>query len=180
MIEARPYSDQSAMVVLSSLDPFDHLEVEAAQGRQVGHLALFADWRSLQAISLESLVFCTGRAEGAQPFGLLAVTMTGQAGVAVASFLARDHRRYRRQIAEAAIMIRGAMHDLAARAGLNRIEVRCWALHPTASSFLELLGFVHEADLCGFGGPDRHHVFRQFAWFPGECQQSQPNPVQEI
>lgn len=160
MIEVRPYDDLAAMSVLSRLDPWDLMEAEAVRGAAVTHLALFADWRALQPFRLASWVILTGAAE---PFALLSLTHTGQAGVAQAAFLARDHRRFRRELVEVARRIRTDMPAWAAEMGVARIEARAWARHPRASAFLTLTGFAHEADLPGFG-PAGAETFRQFAW----------------
>jgi hypothetical protein len=59
--------------------------------------------------------------------------------------------------------IRAEMPAFCARAGIHRIEARCWAGHPTAASLLAALGFTHEADMPGFG-PGGAATYRQFAW----------------
>ena len=163
MIDPRPYSDEAAMIVLSRLDPHDILEAEAVRGERVTHLGLFADWRAMQAARVASWVIHTDPAPGAAPFAVLGLAHTGQRGVAGAALLARDHRRYRRELVMLARMIREGMPDFARDMGITRIEARAWLRHPRACDFLRLTGFTHEADMAGFGR-DGSETFCQFAW----------------
>lgn len=163
MIEARPYDDLAAMAVLSRLDPHDVMEAELVRGAHSGHLALFAEWRAMEAARLVSYVVITSPRRGAKPFALFGLVHTGQAGVAQAALLARDHREFRRPLAELALAIRAGMPGFAAKRGIHRIEARAWFDHPTASALLEALGFEHECDMPGFGLTGRI-TFRQFAW----------------
>lgn len=162
MISPRPYADDAAMLVLSRLDAHDLLEAEAVRGAAVTHLALFGDWRAMQGAWIASWAVYT-RDEGGEPFALLALAHTGQRGVAGAALLARDHRRFRRELVQLARLIRETMPGLARDLGLTRIEARAWARHPRASAFLSLTGFRHECDMPGFGR-DGRDVFRLFAW----------------
>lgn len=173
MIEVRPYNDQSAMAVLSQLDPYDLMEAEATRGEAVTHLSLFADWRAMQGYRLASWVVfddetCTC------PFALVAVGHTGQRGVAGAALLARDHRRFRRPLLQLARLIRTEIPSWCNEAGVTRIEARAWASHPRASAFLKLIGFTHETDMPGFGR-DGSQMFRQFAWTNPRCLAPSPN-----
>lgn len=163
MIHADPYEDFAAMVVLSRLDVWDQREAELIRGAGVSHLALFADWRAVEPHRLLSLVLRTS--EGGVPFAVLGLSHTGQAGVAQAAMLSRDHRRFRRHIVQAARAIRAGMPDWCARQGVRRIEARAWAHHPTAGGFLTACGFRHEADMPGFGGTGA--TFAQYAWVAG-------------
>lgn len=162
MISPRPYTDEAAMLVLSRLDPHDLLEAGATRGEAVTHLSLFGDWRAMRAVWVAGWAVYT-REEGGEPFALLALAHSGQRGVAGAALLARDHRRFRRELVELARMVRDLMPGFARDAGLTRIEARAWARHPRAASFLTLTGFTHECDMPGFGA-DGREVFRQFAW----------------
>lgn len=164
MISARPYDDQAAMIVLSRLDPHDVMEAEAVRGEAVTHLSLFADWRAMEAARLASWVIYSG---ANQPFALLALCHTGQRGVAAAALLARDHRRFRRELVQLARQVREAMPVMAADWNVTRIEARAWARHPRAAAFLKLVGFSHETDMPGFGR-DGTETFRQFAWTPSD------------
>jgi hypothetical protein len=163
MIEARPYDDLSAMAVLSRLDPNDFIEAEVTRGAPTNHLALFAEWRSMEPIRVASFVTFTAPDRGGKPFAVFALSNTGQAGVAQAALLARDHQAFRRPLAELAVNIRYRMPLFAAERGIHRIEARSWADHPTASALLSALGFAHECDMAGFG-PTGRVTFRQFAW----------------
>jgi len=163
MIEVRPYDDLAAMAVLSRLDPHDFMEAELVRGALSGHLALFAEWRAMEAVRLVSYVAITSPRRGARPFAVFALANTGQAGVAQAALLARDHHAFRRPLAELALAIRQGMPDFAARHEIHRIEARAWADHPTASALLVSLGFSPECDMPGFGLTGRI-TFRQFAW----------------
>ncbi len=162
MISPRPYSDQAAMLVFQRLDPHDVMEAEATRGEAVTHLSLFGDWRAMRGLWAASWVVYTEEA-GGEPFAVLALSQTGQRGVAGAAMLARDHIRYRRPLVQLARLIREAMPDFADDLGISRIEARAWARHPRASAFLTLTGFTHECDMPGFGAIGAE-TFRQFAW----------------
>lgn len=163
MIQLRPYEDLAAMAVLQRLDPMDRVEAELVRGAATTHLALFADWRAMQPARVASWVVLTDPSRGSDPFALLAIGNTGQAGVAEAALLARDHGRFRRPLAVLAATLRSEMPGWAMERGIHRIEARCWAGHPTASRLLAAIGFAHEADMPGFGGTGTT-VYRQFAW----------------
>lgn len=163
MIELRPYDDQTAMAVLSRLDPHDVMEAEAVRGARMTHLQLFAEWRAMQPHALASWCVLTGPARGAQPFAVVQIVHTGQAGVASAALLARDHGRFRRPLAELACLIRTEMPGFCAARQVSRIEARAWADHPRASVLLTAVGFRFEAVLPGFG-PCGRETFRQFSY----------------
>jgi hypothetical protein len=165
LIQLRPYDDLSAMVVIERLDAHDRLEAEIVRGAATTHLQLFADWRGQEAVRITSLVAVTPTA---QPFAIFALGHTGQAGVAEAALLARDHRQFRRPLAELGIMLRAGIPDFARRYGIRRIEARAWAGHPTAGRLLAALGFRAEADMPGFGATGAE-VYRQFAWLSPDC-----------
>lgn len=170
MISARPYDDMAAFAVLRDLDAFDQLEAEAVRGARATHLAIFAEWRGMEPHRVASWVVQTA---AGTPFAVVALANTGQAGVAGAAMLARDHARYRRELVQLARAIRTRMPSFAAQAGIHRIEARAWADHPRASQFLTMVGFRHEADMPGFGC-DGHEMFRQFAWTEGRSGAAQP------
>ncbi|WP_101339738.1 GNAT family N-acetyltransferase [Cereibacter azotoformans] len=163
MIDVRPYDDLAAMAILQRLDPSDHLEAELSRGAPATALALFADWRSMQAIRVISHVAFTCPTRGGKPFALFAVAQSGYAGVGEAALLARDHARFRRPLAELALVIRRGIGAEAARLGIHRIGCRSWSDHPTAARLLEAIGFRHECDMPGFGRSGTV-TFRQFAW----------------
>ena len=163
MILLHPYDDFAAHAVLSRLDPFDFWEAELTRGVATNHLALFADWRAMEPHRIISHVAHTGPDRGAVPFAVFALINTGQAGVAAAAMLARDHAIYRRPMAELAITMRAELPGFAAKHGIHRIEARAWAGHPTASRLLYALGFRPECSMPGFGA-DGAVVFHQFAW----------------
>ena len=159
MIHVRPYDSQSAYAVLARLDLSDHIEAELIRGAPVVGLDLFADWRSMRGAWVAGHVFCT---RWQHPFAVGAIVNTGQAGVAQAALLARDHAAFRRPLAVLARRLARALPELCAARGIHRIEARCWAQHPTAPRFLSHIGFRHEADMPGFGA-DGRAVFSQFA-----------------
>lgn len=161
MIEAVPFDNLSAMAVLSRLDANDLVEARLTRGG-ADHLDIFADWRAVDKMSLLSLVLKDSR-RGGEPFAVLILCPTGQAGVAQAAMLARNHLIFRRPLAEAALRIRRDMAPFCAQWGVNRVEARCMRDHPTAAAFLRGCGFRREADLPGFGLGGRD-VFVQFAW----------------
>ncbi|PZQ99924.1 MAG: hypothetical protein DI533_04650 [Cereibacter sphaeroides] len=163
MIQLRPYSDHAAMAVIQWLDPQDRLEAEVTRGAAANHLSLFADWRAMEGHRALSIVAMTSPARGGKPFALLALSNTGQAGVAEAALLARDHRVFRRGLAELAITIRAQIQLFSIENGIHRIEARCWARHSTAAGLLVALGFRHEVDMPGFGRTGEE-TFRQFGW----------------
>lgn len=172
MIQPRAYDELAAMAVFRGLDPHDLLEAQITRGRDAGHLALFADWHAAQAHAVLSLVVFTDPGRGAKPFGVLMLGNTGQAGVAQAAFLARDHGAFRRPLAEAAVQIRTQMPAFCHKAGIHRIEARAWAGHPRAARFLGAVGFAPEAIMPGFGSAG-HEQFIQFAWVAARQSQEQ-------
>lgn len=163
MIDLAPYDTFTAKHVFDRLDPYDLLEARMVRGGAANHLQIFAEWHAVQATALVSLVL-HDKPMGT-PFAVLALGHTGQAGVAQAALLARLHSACRRPLAQAGVLIRRRMPAFCAEAGVQRIEARCWAGHPTASSFLSRCGFTLEADMPGFG-PEGRETFRQFAWTP--------------
>lgn len=162
MIELAPYSNAAAMQVIRHLDGHDLLEAQLVRARPVDALDIFGDWRSAQAAAMLSLVL-RDTSTGGMPFALLGLVNTGQAGVANAALIARDHSVWRRPLAVAGLNIRRQMPAFCTEWGIWRIEARCWADHPTAARFLTACGFAHECDLPGYG-PGGGHIFRQFAW----------------
>lgn len=173
MIGLQPYDDHGAMAVFRHLDPYDLIEAQLVRGEAVTHLGLFGDWRAMHGAWIASLILTT-RADGGTPFAVLAVGHTGQAGVAQAAFLARDHIRYRVPIARAGVLIRQRLFGFMAERGIRRLEARCWADHPTAPTFLSQLGFRQEAEMIGFGGALDPAVFLQFAIFDPVSATRQP------
>lgn len=166
MIALRPYDDQAAFAVIERLDVSDRIEAEVVRGAPSTHLALWADWRMMQAARVESWVVTT--AAGGVPFAVLAIANSGQAGVAEAALLARDHRAFRRPLAALAALLRREMPHWCNARGIHRVEARAWADHPTASLLLARIGFHHETDMPGFG-PEGRHVYRQWAWVSHRC-----------
>ncbi len=162
-IALRPYEDFAAMAVLGALDAADALEAELVRGAGASRLALFADWRGMEAWREASFVAVAGA--GATPFAVFGLMRTGQAGVGAAALLARDHARWRIALCRLAVILRHGLPGWCAERGIRRIEARAWAAHPTASRLLAGIGFVHECDMAGFG-PDGRTRFRQFAWLP--------------
>jgi hypothetical protein len=149
------------MAVFTRLDVHDHIEAEIVRGTAYTAPGLFADWRMAQAQGPLSLIAHTHPA--GRPFAVIALGNTGQAGVAQGALLAADHARHRLDLARLAVAIRQRLPAFAADTGINRIEARTWAGHPTAARLLTGMGFTHEADLPAFGR-DGRHLFRQFAW----------------
>lgn len=187
MIQVRPYDDLAAHAVLTRLDPADQLEAELVRGRAATGLSLFADWRAMGGAWIGAHVFLTSPAAGAMPFAVGAIVNTGQAGVASAALLARDHRRFRRPLTELALRLRAELPGFCSEHGIHRVEARCWAGHPTAPEFLSRIGFGLEAAMGGFGQTGAV-TFLQFAWVdaaPGapEIDPSQiaspPSPEEE-
>lgn len=157
-ITLHPYEDLAALAVFQRLDPADHREAEVTRGAACTPLALWADWRAMQAACVISVV----AHDGTTPFAVVALSHTGQGGVGQAALLARDHNRFRRPLRELAARIRIYMPREAHHRGIHRIEARSWAGHPTAAHLLTLLGFAHECRMPGFGLGQ--HDFHQFAW----------------
>ena len=160
MIDLRPFEDMAAFAVLSRLDHADQTEAELMRGAPMCGPALFADWRAVQGAHLISQVAISN----GSPFAVFALANTGQAGVAQAALLARDHARYRLPLARLCVAIRAGMPAFAARHGIHRIEARSWAGHPTAPRLLASIGFCHECYMPGFGLTGRV-AFDQYAWF---------------
>ncbi|MBW4710726.1 hypothetical protein KX928_23295 [Roseobacter sp. YSTF-M11] len=144
-----PLSPHAAMAVFRDLDPWDLIEAQAVRGSQADHLSLFAEWYGARHAHVVSHVLTQGATQ--TPFAVLALAHTGQAGVAQAALLARDHGRYAKSLAQAGVIIRQRLPAVMAELGIHRIECRCLQRHPTAQRFLQLLGFHKETDMPGFG-----------------------------
>lgn len=157
-IALRPYDDLSAMVIFQALDPCDQYEVDLVRGAVTTPLALFAEWRAMQPGFVVSYIAQTGRGT---PFAVFGLAHAGQAGVVTAGLLARDHRHFRRQLAQLGVLIRRHLPDLCRDNGIRRVEVRTWSDHPTAKGLLHQIGFCEECRLTGFGpaGADLFHQF---------------------
>lgn len=172
MIQVRPFQALSAMVVFRQLDTSDHLEAELVRGAPALALELFGDWWAVRGNCILNLVVQT---PAATPFALLALANTGQAGVAQAALLARDHARFRRPLAELGAAIREQMPVWCAERGVHRVEARAWTDHPSACKFLSQIGFRAECDMPGFG-PSGAVTFRQFAWLAPRPDPLAPMP----
>lgn len=162
MIRIAPYDDRLAMSVLSDLDGNDLVEAQLVRGEYSSHLALWFDWRAMQPACALSRILRDGW-RGDQPFAVLALSNSGQAGVAQAALLARPHHRHRRALIAAARRIADEMPAWCRARGIHRVEARSWDGHPTAARFLSACGFSREARMPGFGA-DGRAVFTQFAW----------------
>ena len=161
-IGIQPYDDHGAMAVFSDLDAHDLMEAQLVRGPvAVTHLGLWADWRSMRPAWVESYLLTTAPA-GGKPFAVAVIANTGQAGVAQAAFLARNHARFARPIAKAAVQMRSYFPRMMDARGIHRIEARCWAGHPTAPRFLASIGFGLDCFMTGFG-TDGHASFMQFS-----------------
>ena len=169
MIEAVPFEDLGAMAVFKRLDPHDLIEAQLTRGAAVTYLTLFSNWHAQAPHHVMSLVL---KSRGT-PFAVLAVGNTGQAGVASAALLARDHRQFRRELVLAARQIATQMPPWCAELGIHRIEARSWRDHPTAGAFLRACGFHHETDMPGFGASGAV-TFSQFAWINPELKGTDP------
>lgn len=163
-----PYEDLAAKAVLDRLDPFDQMECDLVRGGATTGLAIWADWRAMQPHRLASFVVHRGQT----PFAVFGLSHTGQAGVAAAAMLARDHATFRLPLARLVVMIRQALPGFAADRGIHRIEARSWADHPGASRLLSGIGFAPECDMRGFGLTG-DAVFRQWAWLAA-CHRPAP------
>lgn len=162
MIAATPWDNRAGMSVLSQLDPADWIEAQLVRGGGADHLDIFADWRAVQASALLSVIL-RDETRGGEPFAVLCLGHTGQAGVAQAALLARNHLRFRRALALAGLRIRKELPEFCRKAQIRRVEARCWADHPTAPRFLEACGFRPEVVMAGFGGREPA-AFAQYAW----------------
>jgi hypothetical protein len=181
MIRVHPWEDLAAMAVFSRLDVHDHIEAELVRGAPYTALGLFAEWRTAQAQGPVSLIATTGPSD--RPFAVFALGNTGQAGVAEGALLAADHMRHRMALARLAVVIRQRLPAFCRETGINRIEARCWAAHPTAARLLAGMGFAHEPDLPGFARAG-DQTFRQFAWVrpatvPPTAAPDHPTPTTE-
>jgi hypothetical protein len=163
MIQPRAYEPAGALAIMQRLDPHDMMEAALVRGRSASGPELFADWHAMQGARVASWLLVSAPSRGAVPFGLVGLANTGQAGVAQAAFLSRDHARFRRELVAAAGLIAREMPVFCAQTGIHRIEARAWADHPTAARFLTALGFECEARMPGFG-PTGAATFLQFAW----------------
>lgn len=174
MIRLEPYNDQSAWAVLSQLDMNDLFEAHVECGAPVHPLELFSHWRNLVQASVATFVCVKASAAGSVPFAVVALARTGAFGEARAALLARDHKRFRPEIARAVRQFRRVLPDICRANEIHRVEARCWADHPTAPDLLVHLRFGFEAELAGFG---RSGVvpYLQFArLFPPDGGESDP------
>lgn len=164
-IIADPYTDPRALEVFTGLDADDLAETSQYLGQPMDRMGLFALWRAGEgsALRLGSFVLSARDQSGIRPVAVLSVSMSGIAGVGEAALVARDHGENRRALVAIARHVREALPDFARDHNLRRIEARSWAGHPTASRFLEAIGFKCECDMQGFG-PDGTATFRLFAW----------------
>ncbi|MBU2867022.1 hypothetical protein [Pacificibacter marinus] len=169
MIDLRDFDEAAALSVFQFLDADDLREAELVRGRDCSRYGLWADWRAMVPAHLLSVVAHKTAAFGSPAFAILALGNTGQSGVAQAALVARDHKKYRRSLAEFALTIRNEMPRFCLERGINRVEARAWADHPRASAFLTAVGFVLEAEMSGFGA-DGAVTFRQFVWLSPEIQ----------
>lgn len=160
MITVRPYDDMTALPVFQCLDPMDQIEADLVRGSSSAAVQLWADWRGVEAYRFLSFVALT---KGQSPFAVFGLSHTGQAGVAAAALLARDHLRFRRELVQLVRLIRVHLAGECATRGIHRIEARAWADHPRAAGVLRALGFAHECDMPGFGLTGQV-TYRQFAW----------------
>lgn len=164
-IDPRPYFDHGAWAVFQDLDAFDFLEAEHTRGTRYSSLGLFAEWRAAEGVRFLSHVVVRRSAGRVDPFAVVGLSHTGQAGVAQAAMLSRDHGAWRRELVQLARLTRETLPGLCARMGVRRIECRCWAKHPTAPRFLEAMGFWPEAELPGFGATGAE-TFLQYVFLP--------------
>lgn len=163
MIHLHPYNDPEAWEVFRFLDGSDFIEAEIVRGARATNPGLFADWHQMEGVRLLSHVVLAEQGATRRPFAVIGLSHSGQAGVAHAAMLAKDHRQYRRELIELGIAIRHGLPDFCAEHGVRRIEARAWAHHPTASRFLQAIGFQMEAAMAGFGA-DKPTEFLQFAY----------------
>lgn len=84
-------------------------------------------------------------------FAMFGMTRPFAGGVVQGGFLARDHAEWRRPIARLASILRDEIPLHARERGVQRIEARSWADHPTAPQLLRHLRFEHEAELPAYG-----------------------------
>lgn len=161
IVTVRPWDDMLALPIFRQLDAADQIEADLIRGQAANGISLWADWRAGEAYRLLSFVALAD----ATPFAVFGLSLTGQAGVAGAALLARNHRRFRAPLARLGAMIRRQLPIEAEARAINRVEARAWADHPTASGLLTALGFTHECDMPGFG-PTGHVIYRQFALLP--------------
>lgn len=161
MIKIARYDDVASLPVFRLMDQHDLAEAALIRGQVTNAIQLWADWRAVEGWKVMSLMAYTGQS-ATTPFAVFGLSNTGQAGVAAAALLARDHRKFRLPLARLACVFRTSLPAEARARGIRRIEARAWAGHPTASRLLTALGFTHEADMGGFG-PDGSQTYRQFA-----------------
>lgn len=161
MILIAPFNDTDALPIFRALDPNDHIEADLMRGVTTTGFQLWADWRAADNWRVMSMMAFTGPSK-TTPFAVFGLSNTGQAGIASAALLARDHRQYHIPLARLASAIRAKLPSEAGARGIRRIEARAWTWHPTASRLLTALGFEHEADMAGFG-PDGSQTYRQFS-----------------
>ncbi len=170
-IEVRSFDDDLALQVMRNLDVNDALEVHMMRGRATSPLALWADWRAVNAFRAASIVAVARRRNRWVPFVVLGVAATGVPHIGQGAMLACNHVEFHDELVRFLLTVRQELPGFALNHKLNRIEARCWADHPSAANLLEAIGFKHEGDLDGFGEGGNVRL-RQFAWI-------NPNPITE-
>jgi len=164
-VTLHPFHHVAATEVFRGLDPWDEAEAEVALGVALPPERMAEAWGQLADLSFYQAI----AAWRGQPFAVFSLSSAGMAGNASAALMARDHRRFRRPLAELALRIRAEMPGFAASLNINRIEARSWAPHPSAPRILKALGFVPECDVPGLGA-DGLSTFRQWAWLAPHCR----------
>jgi len=155
----------AAAEVFRDLDPWDQAESEVALGQKIPPERMAELWGDMGDMTLYQAV----AAWQGQAFAIFSLSFAGMVGNASAALMARDHRRFRRPLAQLALRIRAELPGCAYDLGITRIEARSWAPHPTAGGLLAALDFHHECDVAGLG-PDGRSIFRQWAWLAPQCR----------
>ena len=158
-LELIDWSDDLAFQVFRDLDLYDRIEAALWRGDDAHPLALWCDWRAWAGWRAVTRIAVWRRGATLLPIAVLGWQPTGAKGVVQAALLARDHKLHRRALIPLARRLRKHLPDVAAEAGLTRIECRSWTGHPTAGRLLTAIGFRLEvAELAGMPGTFAQYV----------------------
>ncbi|SDW15693.1 hypothetical protein SAMN05444336_101269 [Albimonas donghaensis] len=165
-LSMEPLAPAPALAVLTDLDAHDRMEAAFTLG---SHFDAGDALRQLICQEAAGGLFFTvwrhAPEGGALPFALVGFSPVYMPGCFAGALLARDHRRWRRPLAQLAAAMRADLPAWAQARGVARIEARCWSSHPTAPALLTAIGFAREATVPRF--IDDPAPLQQFALLPG-------------
>ncbi len=162
LVTIEPFNPALARCVLSDLDENDRLEAQLMRGDMAGGYDLLTDWMMIQRQGAACFIGYCDDPEPS-PIAVLAIVPDTVPGLGHVAMLARDHRRWKRQLVSLVRQIRRRLPVQAQHMGLHRLEARSWVGHPTAPTLLRAIGFTPDATMTGFGFSGEIRL-RQWSW----------------